>query len=411
MTPPLSAVRVFRFAICLTVMSAPAVARAGEPPDREPQIVTTSSATFAGVRQRLASGDASLRPALDALVADAEKALKTAPASVMDKPGPWPGGDMHDYVSYAPYFWPNPDTKDHLPYVRHDGKRNREQMAKGDAPRFEKTMGAIDTLGLAWGLTGNEQFAEHAGKLLRAWFLDPATKMNPNFSHAQAVLGENAGRGTGLIEFASMAHLVDSLELLKSSKSWTPDDQRQMTAWLTDYAHWLATSKEAGSERHAANNHGTWFDTEEVSLLLYLGKKPEAREICERAKVRIGKQIEPDGRQPLEEARADGFGYSVFNLDALCLLASLADRVDVDLWHYQTADGRGIRKAMEYLAPYADPGKKWPGNQLNPPKAAALVSSLLWAAKIYGDDAFGPSLRTLPEEEVAKSRVRLMTGK
>jgi len=142
-----------------------------------------------------------------------------------------------------------------------------------------------------------------------------------------------------------------------------------------------------------------------------LGKTPEARAVCERAKARIGKQIEPDGRQPLEEARADGFGYSVFNLDALCLLASLAERVDVDLWHYQTADGRGIRKAMEYLAPYADADKKWPGNQLNPPKAAALVPSMLWAVKNYGEDAFGPSLRKLPAEDVAKSRVRLMTGK
>jgi hypothetical protein len=411
MKAPLVADWVLRFVLCLLAASVTASVRAADAPVDGPEIITTSPAIFAGVKQKLASGDTSLRPALDELVSEAQRALKTAPASVMDKPGPWPGGDMHDYVSYAPYFWPNPDTADHLPYVRHDGKRNREQMARGDAPRFEKMMGAIDTLGLAWGITGREEFADHASKLLRAWFLDPATKMNPNFSHAQAVLGENAGRGTGLIEFGSMAHLIDSLDLLKSSRSWTTQDQQQMTAWLTEYANWLATSKQAADERKAANNHGTWFDTEEVSLLIYLGKKQQAHDICERAKARIGKQIEPDGHQPLEEARADGFGYSVFNLEALCLLATLSDRVDVDLWHFQAPDGRGIRKVMEYLAPYADPDKKWPHNQLNPPKATALVPALSWAVAIYGDDAFGPALRKLPPDEVARNRVRLMTGK
>src|SRR3984957_7031009 len=111
----------------LLVMTGAITAFSAEPPTTIPSLITANPARFAGVKQRLAAGDPSLQPALDALVADAQKALQTAPASVMDKPEPWPGGDKHDYVSYAPYFWPNPDTKDHLPYVRHDGKRNREQ--------------------------------------------------------------------------------------------------------------------------------------------------------------------------------------------------------------------------------------------------------------------------------------------
>ena len=57
------------------------------------------------------------RPALDALRADANRALDIAPQSVMDKKALPPSGDRHDYMSLGSYWWPNPDTADGLPYV------------------------------------------------------------------------------------------------------------------------------------------------------------------------------------------------------------------------------------------------------------------------------------------------------
>jgi hypothetical protein len=347
----------------------------------------------------------------DALLKDADRALATKPTSVMDKAEVPPGIDPHDYVSYAPYFWPNPDTKSGLPYVRHDGKRNREQMAKGDHDRLGRTIGAVGTLGLAYGLSERDEYAAHAVKLLRVWFLDPQTRMNPNFTHAQIVLGANTGRGTGLIDFAGMPQFLDGLSLLRRSTSFTAEDRQKMDAWLADYAHWLATSKEAADERNAANNHGSWFDLHEASLLVYLGRTDEAKAICERAKQRrVARQIEPDGSQPLELARADGWGYSVFNVNALTALAVLADRLGVDLWHYQSADGRSLRKALDYLAPYADSAHKWPGNQANAFNANGLAPALLRGRAAYGDDAFANALKHLPPDDLASLRVRLTIG-
>jgi hypothetical protein len=389
--------------LAVLVLAAPA--RAGEP---EPSVVSFSPATFTAAKQRFAAHDPALQPAFDALLKDADRALNTKPASVMEKAEFPPGIDPHDYVSYAPYFWPNPDTKDGLPYVRHDGKRNREQMAKGDHDRLGRTISAIGTLGLAYGLSEREDYADRAVQLLRVWFLDPQTRMNPNFAHAQIVLGLNTGRGTGLIDFAGLPQFLDGLSLLRHSPALTADDRQKMDAWLTDYAHWLATSKEAADERNAANNHGSWFDLHEVSLLVYLGKTDEAKAICERAKQRrIARQIEPDGSQPLELARADGWGYSVFNVNALTSLAVLADRLGVDLWHYQTPDGRSLRNALDYLAPYTDPAHKWPGNQANAFNASGLAAPLLRARAAYGPDAFADSLKHLPPDDLARLRVRL----
>jgi hypothetical protein len=379
---------------------------------KDAQLNSMSPTALADVKRRLAAGDQTLQPAMDALLKDAAKALKVIPISVMDKPEAFPGADKHDYVSYAPYFWPNPQTKDGLPFVRHDGKRNREQTAKGDSPQFGKMLSSVNVLSLTYGLTGDEQYAAQAARLLKTWFIDPATRMNPNFTHAQAVLGVNTGRGTGLIEFNSMPHFVDGLTLLKSSRSWPAEDQSAMKEWLTQYAHWLATSKEAADERAASNNHGSWFDVHEASLLIYLGHLDAAREICEKAKTRrIARQIEPDGRQPLEESRADGFGYSVFNINALFSLAALAERVDVDLWRFETPDGRSIRKAITYLAPFTDPATQWPHNQMNALNRAALLPALLQATWIYGNETFATSLHRLSAAEAAANRLHLTTGR
>src|SRR5207245_1273846 len=109
-------------------------------------------------------------------------------------------------------------------------------------------------------------------------------------------------------------------------------------------------------ELDAKNNHGTYCDTQAAAIALFLGKNDMARDIVSQAREkRVARQIEPDGREPLELVRTTSFGYSMFNLHALMDLAGLGRAVDVDLWHFQTKDGRSIVKAAEFMAPYADP--------------------------------------------------------
>lgn len=91
-----------------------------------PQLLMVDGAHVASVRDSLRRGEPQFRPALNALEADANRALTVAPISVMDK-----------------------------------------------------------------------DCAQHAARLVQVWFLDPATRMNPNLRFGQRIPGFTDGRAAG----------------------------------------------------------------------------------------------------------------------------------------------------------------------------------------------------------------------
>jgi hypothetical protein len=345
-------------------------------------------------RARIAAKDATILPAFEALLSKADRALKLAPLSVMDKPKTPDSGDKHDYMSQAPYFWPDPAKPDGLPYIRKDGHHNPEAGGENsDAPRMGRMGDAAETLALAYWFTGKEAYAEHAAQLLRTWFLDPATKMNPNFNFAQAVPGLNTGRGTGMIESRSLIAVTDAAGLLAGSPAWTPADNDALVAWMRTFLDWAQTSKNGKSEAAARNNHGSHYDAQLAHFALFTGQPELAKQIVESAKARrIAVQFKPDGSQPLELAREDSFGYSRFNLLALFDLATVGEHVGVDLWHYQSPTGAGLRAGLDFLMPYVeDPSKPWPYQKES--AHVRNVTSLLWqAADVYGDPRYRAAL-------------------
>jgi hypothetical protein len=344
-----------------------------------------------------APNDESVAKALKKLITDADKALAVVPPSVMQKTKVPPSGDKHDYMSIAPYYWPNPATKDGLPYQRKDGKVNPEsrEEAANDTLRARLVGTTVETLALGYYFTGDEKYAEHAAKVLRTWFLDPATKMTPHFRFAQAVPGVNDGRGTGLIEARGLADAADAASLLVGSKYWSAADQQALVAWGEVYFEWLTASKNGQDEHAAKNNHGTWYDVQAVKWALVLGRMEKAKELCIAAGPgRIGVQVEPDGKQPLELVRTASFSYSCFNLLALSTLAGLSEHAGVDLWHHKTADGRSIRAALDFLVPYLGKNPKpWTLQQIHESKPDEVLPVLRAAALATGDERYESLLK------------------
>ena len=344
-----------------------------------------------------APSDEAVAKALKKLITDADKALAVIPPSVMQKTKVPPSGDKHDYMSIAPYYWPNPATKDGLPYQRKDGKVNPEsrEESANDTLRARLVGTTVETLALGYYFTGDEKYAEHAAKVLRTWFLDPTTKMTPHFRFAQAVPGVNDGRGTGILEARGLADAADAAILLVGSKYWSDADQQALLAWAAAYFEWLTTSKNGQDEHAAKNNHGTWYDVQAVKWALVLGRKDKASEICaEAATRRIGVQIQPDGKQPLELARTASFSYSCFNLRALSALAGLGEHAGVDLWKHRSADGRSLVAALDFLVPYLGKNPKpWTMQQIHESNDDDVLPVLRAAVLATGDDRYESLLK------------------
>ena len=163
---------------------------------------------------------------------------------------------------------------------------------------------------------------------------------------------------------------------------------------------WAQTSKNGKNEQRAKNNHGSFYDVQIVHLALFLGEIELARRTLDDAKrVRIATQIQPDGTQPLELARADSFGYSRFNLQALFALATLGERLGIDLWHFETPEGASIRKAFDFLFGYAEnPKKEWPYGTSKKTNSS-LTPLLRQAYAVYGD---GRYLRALEKSAASE---------
>jgi hypothetical protein len=233
--------------------------------------------------------------------------------------------------------------------------------------------------------------------------------MNPNLQYAQGIPGINTGRGIGLIETRGLTKVIDAIGWLHGSKAWTSADEKGMEQWFTKFLQWMLESKNGRDEAAAKNNHGTFYDVQVVSFALFLGKTELAKSVLEAARTkRIAVQIEPDGRQPLELVRTKAWSYSVGNLDGLMLLAGLGERVGVDLWHYQTRDGRSIRKALDFLAPFAIGEKKWTYQQLGDWPPQMLYPLIRRASAHYKDAQFEILLHNIPDIISADDRINLL---
>jgi len=286
---------------------------------------------------------------------EADKELTRQILTVVDKAMVPPSGDKHDYMSMGRYWWPNPATKDGLPYVRRDGLSNPDIEKLDRFPLAQMTR-SIKTLSIAFYLTKDDRYTVKAVDNIRKWFLDTKTRMNPHLNYGQTVPGHNngMGRGFGVIDTYSFVEMIEGVELLKASKRYTKKDQQGLHDWFVAYLDWMLTSPVGKEEFEAPNNHGTAYDVQVVRYALFVGKDDIARQFLrEFPKRRLFAQIEPDGSQPLELARTTAFGYSVFNLDHILDMCYMAKGLGVDLYNSTSEDGRSIAKALEFLLPYA----------------------------------------------------------
>jgi hypothetical protein len=329
-------------------------------------LIKIDEATLAQKKLAIKNKDTFLLPAYNALIEVANKLLDYAPVSVMEKKATPPSGDKHDYMSLAPYWWPNPATPNGLPYVRRDGEVNPEVKDYPDKNNMPKVCENIYFLGLAYYYSNNKKYAKHAAKLLQVWFLNKKTKMNPNLNFGQIVKGQNDGRGAGIIDTRHFIYALDAVSLIKSSKCWTTKNNSDLQKWFNEYLVWLNTSTNGIDELNAKNNHGVFYDAQALAFANFINDKTQALQIIERATKRLDTQMNVDGLFPLELERTTSLHYSVFILNAFFAIANEAQKVNIDFWNKTTVTNKSLTKGFDALQPYITKQKTWTMQQIKP---------------------------------------------
>jgi hypothetical protein len=398
-------------ALATTVVATPSAGASQAAPGlrfslRAPNTVVLDGRQLQRNQLGLFLGNKTLKTSLADLITQANTELTAGPWSVTQKTALPPSGNVHDYLSLAPFYWPTqpvtPANPWGCPMVNRDGQRNPVVDTIPDHQSQIAAFADIYNLTLAWYYTGDVKYSQRAELDIRTWFTNPATAQNPNLAFAQGIPCLVTGRGIGIIEFSyALTEVVDSTAILDSgAPGWTKADHTAIQAWDSAFLNWLRTSTNGASENSQANNHGTFYDMMSAALALYTGQRDLAKSIVIGSEAtRIDKQILPTGQEPLETLRTLSWHYSNFNLVALTREAQIGQHVGVDLWHYTSPTGGSIMKAVDFVIPVATGGLSptvWPYQNLTFFQYAAL--DVLHAAANAGDKNAKAALPMVPAE-------------
>jgi hypothetical protein len=309
---------------------------------------------------------ASAQSKLDVAAFDRARVLRNASKYLLDRPvtvtaaqSKRSAGGVHDFFSEGDYWWPDPKNPDG-PYVQRDGMTNPDNF--GEHRKFLMKLSVqAPALTAAWKLTQDRKYSDKAAAHIRAWFVDVATRMNPNLQYAQAIHGKTTGRGTGVIDTIHLVEVARAIPVLAQSGSLSPADFAAAKKWFADYAEWMTTSKNGKEERDAKNNHGTCWLMQVAAFAQLTGNASLMADCANRYKTLVVPgQIQLDGSQPLEMARTKPYGYCLFNLEAIATLCQIVSESGDNLWSFATPDGRGAAKAVAYMFPFIRDKKTWP---------------------------------------------------
>ncbi len=356
--------RILLTALSVVVCASAVAAKKSKAPksaEKRPAVCVWNYDQMVAAREDIRKkGDASTYKAnYDVLIASADKLLDAKPTTVMDnddkrlvKPETM-GASKHDFLNTSKYVWP--DGKGWLKYDETQGVNTdwRNYSVSGLGPMVNR----IKTLGLAYYFSGDEKYAAKAVEFARVWYLDPETKMNPNYQYGvvrpvNGKPGEYVTGPAGVINCHSHTYVMAGLSLIRGSKAYTPEFDKGMKEWVSQLYDWMLNHEYGKAEDRSKGNHAVAYDQVMLSFALFVGNDAEAKRIVDSfPEKRIFKQIEPNGEMAQETRRESGFHYSNYNLGHLMEFCDMAMEINPKLY-YSNQDGRSIENAIKFLVPY-----------------------------------------------------------
>ena len=354
------------------------------------------------------------RVAFDVAAFDRARVLKAANQYLSEQPvtitasiSPRSAGGAHDFFSEGDYWWPDPQNPGGA-YVQRDGQTNPDNFT--DHRRYLMRLSVeVPALAAAWKLTRDRRYSEHAARHLRAWFIAEPTRMNPSLQYAQAIHGRTTGRGTGVIDTIHLVEVARAVEVLAGSEALSPSDLIGIKKWFADYLRWMTTSHNGIEEREAKNNHGTCWVMQVAAFAHLVGDEELMRYCRERFKtVLLPTQMAADGSFPLELRRTKPYSYSLFNLEAFAAICQILSTPADNLWTFTLPDGRGMRRAVEFMFPFIRDKRSWrlPADVMYDAEWPMRQSSLLFAGLAFNNSDYINLWKTLRADSTVEEIVR-----
>ncbi len=293
----------------------------------------------------------------------AENALQRGPWSVTFFDSPVVSGDPHDYYSEAPYWWPDPSNPDG-PYIRRDGEFRPDRFVAHHRA-FNDLARNIIYLALAGYFLDETKYRDRAMELLRVWFIDPATKMNPHVEYGEAVRNLCPGKNSGIIVLRCLDETIHAMTYLEQYPEYR-SELDQFRQWVREMLQWLTTSRLGLAERHSGNNHAAWWANHVAACAAFAGDEPQMAAMFDLFRAEfLPDFMAADGSLPQETARTRSMHYSFYCLDALALLCEVAHYRGVDLWHHTTLDGKNMEQGIRFMLPFLDNPYRWKFPQID----------------------------------------------
>jgi hypothetical protein len=322
---------------------------------------------LAGIAPGAGAESSASASGIDVATMDRARILKAAAAALVLPPititkhrAQLSEGGPHDFYSNGDYWWPNPNTTNGLPYVQRDGQSN-----PGNFTAHRKCVldlrDAVAALGAAYKITKEEHYAAKAAELVRVFFVDAPTQMNPSLNYAQAIPGITPGRGIGIIDTLHLIEVPLAVQELAKSPAFPAEVLAGVKQWFRDYSDWMITSKNGQDEANTKNNHAVAYWLQIACFAQLTGDEAKLAECRRRFReVFLPQQMAANGSFPQELRRTKPYAYSIFQLDNLTALAQIASTPQDDLWNFALADGRSLKQAMAFLYPYLADKSTWP---------------------------------------------------
>ena len=323
-----------------------------------------------------------------AIIGRADAALAARPAHITDSVAPNSAGGRHDFFSQADYAWPNPDTADGLPFVSRDG-----ETYPGAFFDHRKAMRAMRTnvanFTAAYLFTKDPKYAKAAETWIKEFFLDKETMMNPSLLYSQAVLGVCTGRGIGIIDTLHLIDVPVAADILLENGQMDKSVYEGLKSWFAAYLNWMCTHQYGIDEMNWFNNHSVCWHVQAAAFACFTGNNDVLQMCVDHYKNAIlPGQMADDGSFPKELTRTKPYGYSIFIVDNMATLCYLLSTETENLWDFTLADGRSVKKGLDYLYPYLNDKTKWPHRTdiAHHEDWPVAMSFMLFAAASYDED-------------------------